>query len=453
MSNKYGLKELTNLSFPVYLELLSSVVSGFIDTVWVAKLGGAAVAAVAVATALENALLGIILIITLATTVYISNYLGQKKTTEAQNIIYSGAILYIIASLCVIFLGIGFRNEIAYLLIGSNAEEMTRLTVDFFEVMFPGVLLLYGQWYVNSIFKGHKNTKVPMKSAFIANAIILVLDPVLIFGLAGFPALGVKGAALATVFGRFIALVWTLWILLRSDEINIAFRNITVPLGMFFAKSKDILILGTPLAADFITRMLGSVILIRIINNYGTIQVAAYGIGYKVLIVFTMAFYAIRQGSSILVSRRIGEGYGSEARLMCYQAIMLGIITAFWAGCLIFFLSDVVVSIFTLENDLVIETKRFLSFMIPYLFFISVVVTLSGGFIGLRKGNPLIFITMIGVITLLIGAVGLDYFFHSVDGIWVAMILSALIQVLLILIIFEKKIIPTIYPQTIINNE
>lgn len=435
-------KPLLKLAFPVYFELLSSVISGIIDTVWVARLGKVAVAAVTTATFLENAMLGFILFISLGVTVLLSNRIGQKKYDEVKVIIKAGWVLSFFVIVLAAIPGFIFREKIAALLVSSKSYEIIGSLTSYLTVLFPGLLILFSQSMVDSILKGNKDTKTPMKSAIIANLIILVLDPILIFGLFGFPRMGVFGAALATLIGRAIALSWSVTMLFKSSLLK-KVANTSSPMKLMTA-SGNILKIGVPLASDFCIRMLGGVFLIKIISQFGEIQLASYGICVKIVLFCTMAFYSIRQASSIITAGRIGEGYSKELKVIANNALYIGLIVM--GGFIAVFIigNKILISLFTDNVNVINASKTLLYYLAVYLVPLGLSVVISGSLIGSGNGRLLLISTVCGISIQLILAYYLSNFLGRATGIWLAMIIAAVIQAAILLSTFYFVTIKTV---------
>ena len=438
--------QIFKLSYAVYLELISTVASGIIDMIWVARLGGIAVAAVAVATSFENVLMGIMFAVSVGTTILISNRLGTGDLNAVKSYIRAGFISCLILGLFVASLSFIFRDKIADLLIGEKSHDIKQYVSNFFLVMFPGMLILYAQMMVDAIFKGHKNTKMPMKTAILANIIIIILDPILIFGWLYAPQLGILGAALATVLGRLIALLWSSYKLfnhLGIDSIAQLVPSIPVTTGI-----KNIIFLGFPLSLDFITRMLGTVVLINVVSHFGESYIAAFGIAVKIIVFVTMAYYAIRQASSILLSRRIGEGFPEDSKIITRDACYLGLFITIIAAIILIINPSHLIAWFIDDAAVISSAATLLLYLTIYLFPLSFCVGSSGVFVGSGYGTVLTLITCCGIGLQTIFAVTLPYYYRDVVYVWYAMIFGAILQTILIAYYLWGKIIPRISAQT-----
>ncbi|THA23315.1 MATE family efflux transporter [Streptomyces sp. A1277] len=319
---------------PVYLELLSGVVAGVIDTVWVSRLGEAAAGAVAVATTLENVLLGVIL--------------------------------------------------------------------------------------MAGVFKGTGDTGTPMRTAILANALILVLDPLLIHGVGPLPHLGVRGAALGMLVGRAIALCVSLTIL-RRKRLTDAGDAEPTDLRLWNALRR-LLDVGLPASGDFVLRMGIGMTLVGIVARFGEDPPAAYGIGFKVLFFVTMAFYAGRQAASILTARTRGAGAPAES-MIGRQSVVLATLVGAGAGFPLALGGRFLMGLFSDAPGVVDSGGVLFRYLFPYLPLLAGVVGLGGVFTGGGRSRALFWVTLLGAVVQIPLALALSsWSVLGLEGFWLSMI-------------------------------
>ncbi|MHC5908952.1 MATE family efflux transporter, partial [Streptomyces sp. S6] len=186
---------LVTLARPIYLSLLASVLSGLLNTLWVAPLGPSAVAAVAVATTTENVLLGVALVFSSGTTVLLARARGADDPVAAGTAVRGGWVLFALVTPVVAGGGYLLREPLARLLLGGDAPLAA-----YFAISLPGLAVFYAQNLVDGILKGLGDARTPMRLALLANGLILAVDPLLI------RTYGVRGAAASTVLCRCVAL-------------------------------------------------------------------------------------------------------------------------------------------------------------------------------------------------------------------------------------------------------
>lgn len=303
-----------SLAAPVYCELLAGVAAGIVGMVWVAGLGGPAVAAVAVATNVENVLLGVILMAGSGTTVLVARARGAGDAPAVRAAVRGGWAVWALVTPLVAVGGYLVREPLARLVLGGGGEALPLATA-YFAVALPGMTVFFATNVVDGILKGMGDTRTPMRLALLANGLILVLDPLLILGC----GMGVQGAAIATVAGRSVALAWGVLVLRgvvggRHDG-PARWRGIV-------RDARRTVAVGLPMSVDFVVRMAGSLALVGVVARIGVDEVAAYGIATKGMYVATMAFYSVRQAAAIHTAHLLGAGR-EERRVVGRQALLV----------------------------------------------------------------------------------------------------------------------------------
>ncbi|NUR69427.1 MAG: MATE family efflux transporter [Hamadaea sp.] len=416
-------RALLRLAGPNYAGLMSGVVTGIIDVAWVARLGAGAAAAVAVATNIENLLLGVILAVSGGLTVVVSGRIGAGDAVGARRAVRAGWLLFAVVAPVVAGAGFLLRTPIARLFLDDSGA--IGLAQAYLAISLPAVIVFYGQWMLDGLFAGHGDTRTPMRLALLANGLVLAADPILIYGLAGFPKLGVAGAALATAGGRLVAF---------GVGLILARRLTRGPVdGSVRTDVRAILRVGGPISGDFLVRMAGALGLVAVVGRFGVVAVAGYGIGMKALYVATMAFYAIRNAATIHLPRSLsaisgdaGEKQvveGDIRRVTLRVAFCVGVVAAvvFAAG------SGWILRAFTSDPAVIAAGSSFLRCIGPYLVGLSGVVAMGGLLQGAGRGSLMFAVTVVGMT----GQLGLAWLLSSavgLTGVWVAMGVSALSQ-------------------------
>ncbi|NEC05626.1 MATE family efflux transporter, partial [Streptomyces sp. SID7909] len=175
-------RTLVVLAYPVYFELLAGVTAGIINMVWVARLGGAAVAAVAAATNVENLLLGVILVAGSGTTVLVARARGADDPAALRSAVRGGWAMWALVTPVVAVGGHLCRAPLARLVLGAGDGGAAALATGYFAIALPGIAVFFATNVVDGILKGAGDTRTPMRLAVLANGLILGLDPLLILG-------------------------------------------------------------------------------------------------------------------------------------------------------------------------------------------------------------------------------------------------------------------------------
>ncbi|MFC0848757.1 MATE family efflux transporter [Streptomyces noboritoensis] len=412
-------RRLVSLAHPVYFELLAGVAAGVIDMVWVARLGGDPVAAVAVATNVENLLLGLILMAGTGTTVLVARARGADDPGGIRAAVRGGWALWALITPVVAVGGYLGREPLARLVLGGADGSVLALASGYFAIALPGTAVFFATNVVDGILKGAGDTRTPMRLAFLANGLILGLDPLLILGC----GLGVRGAALATVLGRSAALVCGL-VALRRNAVLRAARHAVRPTGLG-AELRRTAGTGLPMSADFVVRMAGSLALVAIVARIGVGEVAAYGIATKAMYAATMAFYAVRQAASIHTAHLLGGGRDERVAVGRQAALVSGAL-GLTAALLLLVAAPWIMAAFGATGQVAAAGTLYLRCLGPYLVLLSVCIALGGVFEGSGGSPALAGITACGVALQLPLALGLSGL--GLPGICLAMALSMGLQ-------------------------
>ncbi|MFF3006246.1 MATE family efflux transporter [Kitasatospora sp. NPDC057940] len=418
-------RRLAALAGPVYAELLSGVIASVIGTFWVAGLGGAAVAAVTLAGTVENLLLGLVLVVGSGTSVRLSRALGAGDRDDAARTTRAAWRLCAVGSLALAVPGFLLRDRLAGAFLDGDAAT---LAADYFTVAFPAFALFFGQRVADELFKGAGDTRTPMRTALLSNALLLALDPLLVLGAGPVPALGVTGAALALAGSRAVALAVTLRLRPR----------LPAPAGGTGAAVGRIVRAGAPFGLDFTARMAVGTAQLALVADFGVAAVAGYGVGYRILLVVTMAFYALRQAVAIEAARLSGAGrataLGALHRATGRLAALLGAV----AAVLSVTLAAPLTALFTDDPAVAGQSVGFLRMAALHLLPYALVVALGGVYQAAGAGRPLVLSVLLGLGAQLAASAALSGPL-GVTGVWAGPTVGAVVQLGLLLLLARRR--------------
>lgn len=241
------------------------------------------------------------------------DYEGQKYTFRFK--VIASAVLLSLAVLLGTFVG----TELIQLYLSDagdvgNVELALQYGKEYMAIMLWGLFpFAFGQTYVSAIREtGH--TLVPMLAGMVAMLTNLVLDIMLIFGLGPIPALGVRGAAIATVVARFIectiVILWTHSHKEKNPYIIGAYRSLYIPGNIL----KDILVKGTPLMLNEMFWATGMAAIVQCYAVRGLEVVAAQNISSTITNLFNTVYLQLGGCISILIGQLLGAGKIEEAK-------------------------------------------------------------------------------------------------------------------------------------------
>nr|BEK63702.1 hypothetical protein KPHV_09290 [Kitasatospora purpeofusca] len=437
------LPRLVALAGPVYGELLSGVVASVVGAYWVAGLGAPAVAAVTLAGTVENLLLGLVLVVASGTTVRLAHAHGAGDRAGAGRVARAAWRLCALGSLLIAVPGFLARDRIAGAFLDGEAAA---LAADWFTVAFPAFALFFAQRIADELFKGVGDTRTPLRTALLGNALLLVLDPLLILGPGPFPALGVTGAALALTASRAVALAVTALLRRRRRPPAPAGGPLAdgPPAEGLLAEGRAITATGAPFGLDFTARMGVGTVQLGLVAAFGVPAVAGYGVGYRVLLIVTMAFYAVRQAAAIEAARltgaarRAGVDPAAAVRSLARDTAGLAGVLGAGAALLCAAVARPVTALFTDDPAVAGEAVGFLRTAGLYLLPYALVVALGGVHQATGAGRRPVVAVLFGLTAQLASGAALSGPF-GVRGLWAGMTIGALVQLALLLLPLPRR--------------
>ncbi|MGN9760449.1 MATE family efflux transporter [Streptomyces sp. SD31] len=418
-------KQVVSLAQPVYFSLLASVAAGIINTVWVSRLGGPAVAAVAVATNTENVLLGVALVFGSGTTVLVAHARGAGDAGAVRAAVRGGWAVWALLTPVVVVGGFLLREPLARLVLDGGAAQA--LAVDYFAIALPGTAVFFAQQLVDGILKGAGDTRTPLRLALLANGLIMVCDPFLI------RVYGVQGAAASTVLCRSLALGVGLVALRRNRLLRAAAD--ARPARSLASAARRTLRTGLPMSADFTVRQAGALVLVAIVARLGVTAVAAYAIAYKVMYVATMGFYAVRQAAAIHTAHLLGAGQDARGAIG-RQAVLVAGAFALAAAVLLGVTAPWLMAAFGAGPGIAHAGVLFLRCVGPYLLLMACFIALGGVFEGGGAAPALLRVTVLGTAVQLPLAYGLSGL--GLPGVCLALAVAMGVQCAGALVLFRR---------------
>lgn len=220
----------------------------------------------------------------------------------------------------------------------GDIERTQFFAREYLRMMFFGLLPLGLSCVYSNVLRCTGQTSVPMKASVCAVFVNLILNYILIFGHFGAPAMGVKGAAIATVASRFVeCAVMVLWTHSHKQKCQFivgAYKTMKIPAALL----RQIIIKGTPLALNETLWSMGLTFLNQSYSLRGLSVVAAVNITSTISNLFNVFLFAIGDAISIIVGQLLGAGKNSEAKKSAKKLIVLSacvcVVIGFVMACL-----------------------------------------------------------------------------------------------------------------------
>lgn len=339
------LKSLLSLAIPISLANILQAAYQLIDAYWVGRLGGSAVAAVSVSNPVMFLTIGLGAGLALAGSTLIAQYFGARNQDMVDHVAAQTLVMIVLVSVLLSAIGYAFAPLLLHLM--GVGPDVYPGAVGFMRVSFAGLVFNFFFFMFQSIMRGIGEAKLPVYIVLGTVILNFVLDPPFIFGWGPIPAQGVKGAALATLSTQSLAAIVGLGVLMSGRySVHLRWRDFVPDLEYV----KRAFFLGFPASIEQSARALGITVLTFLITSFGTLTLAAYGVGSTVLQVVMIPAMGLSMAVSALVGQNIGAGNMDRAVRIARLGSWLGFGILSGFGVIAFFFADNIIAFFV-PND------------------------------------------------------------------------------------------------------
>ncbi|MGN1192769.1 MAG: MATE family efflux transporter [Dorea sp.] len=389
--NKMGFmsmpKLMINMSLPLMFSLLIQSLYNIVDSIFVAKLGQEALTAISLAYPVQILMIAVSVGTSVGMNSLLSKSIGAKDFELTGNAATTGVILSLLGTAVFMLLGLFaadcfvgmFTNDPV---IGGACEEYLSICMLFCLGTFVGTMF---QRFLQSV----GNTFGSMLTLVAGAVTNLVLDPILIFGLLGFPAWGVRGAAIATVIGQWVTAIYAVFLNhFRNPAVQPKWKGYKLE-GRILA---DIYRVGLP---TIVTQALGSLMVSAmnaILMPFSATAVAFFGVYYKLQNFLFMPMNGLGQAAIPIVGFNYGAGKPERVQAAFRTAVPIAAGIALLASVIFCAIPRQLLGLFDAEADMLllgVPALRVIS-----ITFVFAAVTMILGYAASGLGNGLI--NMIG---------------------------------------------------------
>ncbi len=326
------------------LSNLFQTLYNFVDRFWLARLGKVPIAALALSWPLVFLVLSIGSGITIAGTALVAQYTGARRPEEAN--LAAGQVVGFTTLLALLLATAGFFAARPILTLMGAENDLIAAAASYLKIIYAGIPLMFGTFVVTALLNGVGDTVTPMILMAVSVGLNLVLDPFLIFGWGPFPAWGVAGAAVATVFSRgLLSLVGFLWLFSGRLGVHLRPRHLRLRWGLI----RRIVSIGGLASIGQTGTALGFSIMNGALARIGTAVLSAFGIGNAFVSIVLMPAMGLGQATATMVGQNLGAerpdrasrsvwaGIGISSTILVIAAVFVLTLRRHLIG---FFLSD-----------------------------------------------------------------------------------------------------------------
>ncbi|MEZ4317415.1 MAG: MATE family efflux transporter [Myxococcota bacterium] len=298
-----GHRQVLTLAWPILVSMLSYSAMTVADSIFVAQLGTAPLAALGLAATGVHLIASFPLGLLAGTRVRIAHATGAGDLPRAREVAWQG--LWIALACALVAVGLFPLAGTFASLLGADGELAAHGTA-YLEVRIAATPLVFLVFALQAWYQGRGDTRTPMVAVVLANVVNIGLDPVLIFGWGGLPELGVRGAALATAAALAVQ---SLVLVAPAVRALLPHR-----VGLRGDLLREVWTTGLPMGTGYVLDVLSFVVFSSLLAHVGDAHLAAHVIVVRIVMVSILPGHAIGEAAGVLVGQSVGAGRPEAAR-------------------------------------------------------------------------------------------------------------------------------------------
>lgn len=336
---------LLRLTIPMIWGIFAVISFQLVDTFYISMLGSEPLAAVTFTFPVTFTFFSIIMGFSIAMSSVVSRQIGEGNHDKVRRITTHGLILTFIVGLVMAGLGLLFMQPL-FRMMGAT-ELMMPMIIDYMMIWFIGSILINLPMVGNSAIRAGGDTLVPAMIMTVAVIVNVVLDPIMIFGLFGFPRMELQGAALATVIANSAAMFAGLYVLYFKKKM---ICRDGLHLNHFKDSLKRLGFIALPVALTGVIQPVTNAVIIALLATYSHEAVAAYGVATRLEAFAFSIIMAIAAGMSPIIGQNFGAKNYQRVNNTLNLAFKFAVTWSLFVGAVFIFFAEPIAKLFA-ESD------------------------------------------------------------------------------------------------------
>lgn len=339
------------MAVPAIVESFFVAFAGLIDSLMVSSLGSDAVAAVGLTAQPKFLGLAVFIAINVSLSALVARRVGEGRRKEANAVLLT-ALFLIVGLSAVLSVAFAVFSPQIMRVCGSSPETHDSAVI-YYRIIMGCMIFNCIQMGINSAQRGAGNTKITMRTNITSNTINIIFNYLLINGHLGFPALGIAGAAMATVLGTVVACIMSIISIIKPDcfiSIRYIIKEKVRPNLMAF---KNIVRVGYSVFFEQLLMRIGFMMTAIMAANQGNAAMAAHQVGMNIMSLSFAFGDGLQAAAVALIGRSLGENNKTLAKEYGYTCQMIGGIVSVVLAIIYFFGAKLLMGLFFSEADIV----------------------------------------------------------------------------------------------------
>lgn len=349
--NRRTIRTAMNMAVPAMIESFFVAFAGLIDSLMVSALGSNAVAAVGLTAQPKFMGLSVFLAINVAISALVARRFGENKRREANALLSTALVLICGLSVLLGIVFVALAPQIMNLC-GSTPETHDSAVL-YYRIVMGGMIFNCIQMGINSAQRGAGNTKITMRTNITSNTLNIIFNYLLINGHCGFPALGIMGAALATVLGTVVSCIMSVISIMKSDFFVSIPYIIKEKIMPSMRALKNLVKVGYSVFFEQILMRIGFMMTAIMAAHQGNAAMAAHQVGMNIMALSFSFGDGLQAAAVALIGRSLGEKKPEKAKEFGRTCQMIGGIISVALAVIYFFGARLLMGLFFEEAEIV----------------------------------------------------------------------------------------------------
>ncbi len=406
---------LVRLSVPMIWGIFAIISFQLVNTFYISLLGTEKLAAISYTFPVTYTIFAIFLGFSIAMSSVVSRLIGEKKTDDIRRVTTHGMMMVAVATLLVSAAGIALMDPL-FRLMGASDAQLVDIDA-YMHIYYIGTFFICMPIVGNAALRAAGDTKTPaiiMTIAALANAI---LDPLLIFGLFGFPRLELQGAAISTVLANACAMLAGLWLLKSKDMISLSYLR---DLSRLSDSARRLLFIAIPAGLTSALPSVLNAVIVHLLSGHSPASVAAFGVVTRVEAFAFIIMMALSIGMGPIIGQNWGAGRHDRVKETLRQAIIFCVAWSLFVAMVLGLFATPLSHIFSVDPD--VQAIIILYFIaVPFSYPLANIVSGWGSaFNAMGKPHYSASMLFLKLIILMIPAVYLGFQIAGVEGLFIA---------------------------------
>ncbi len=437
--DKEDVKKTLDMAWPAILESFFTAFAGLVDSLMVSSLGSYAVAAVGLTTQPKFLGLALFVAANVSISALVARRKGEGKREDANRIFATFLVFVLVMAVLLSVLLVVCADPIIRF---CGSEELTHdSAVLYFRIIMGGMIFNCIQMGVNAAQRGAGNTRITMRTNLVSNLVNIIANYLLIQGHFGFPALGIRGAALATVLGTVVSSIMSVLSVWKQDNFVSIPHILEQKLRPAWESLKGIVKVGYSVFAEQVLMRVGFMMTAIMAARQGTAAMAAHQVGMNIMGLSFSFGDGLQATAVALIGYSLGARQPEKARDYGKTCRMIGGVISVVLAFVYFFGARLLMCMFFPKEPEIVEIGVSIMHVIIFVVILQISQVIYMG--CLRGAGDTLYTAIASTISVTLvrtfGSYLFGYVLHmGITGIWFGVIADQLSRFLFASLRFKQ---------------